>query len=67
MKVLKIGEEYVGKGGKKQMKWNAIGILFEGQNGKQYVKLNHIPNVLIHVFEPQPRQDGLPGEDEVGF
>ena len=55
MKHLCIPEEYESNGEKK-VKWNRIGILFEGKNGKQYVKLYHIPNALIHVYEQKKEE-----------
>ena len=65
MKDLCIREEYE-KDGEKKVSWNKIGILFEA-NGKQYVKLAHIPNTLISVFEQkkkdQPQETQAPGED----
>lgn len=51
MKTLCIRESYTGADGNEKARWNNIGVLFEGKNGKQYVKLNHIPNTLISVFE----------------
>ena len=36
--------------------WNKIGLLIE-TNGKQYVKLFHIPNVLCNVFEQKKREE----------
>jgi hypothetical protein len=49
-KYLCIGQEYESNGEKK-MNWQRLGEMFEGKNGKQYVKLYHIPGALIHVFE----------------
>lgn len=55
MKKLVIPEEYE-VNGEKKTRWNQIGVLFEGK-GKEYVKLNHIPNTLIHVFEIERREE----------
>lgn len=56
MKYLCIGEEYESNGEKK-MSWKRIGETFEAKNGKQYVKLYHIPGVLIHVYEEKKNQN----------
>jgi len=32
-------------------------VLFTAKNGNQYVKLNHIPNTLISVFEPKKKDE----------
>jgi hypothetical protein len=50
IKDLCIRESYKDKNGDDKVSWNRIGILFDGKEGKQYVKLNHIPGVLISVF-----------------
>jgi len=52
-KNLMIREE--GKEGKAY--WNKVGTLIDASNGKQYVKLYHIPNVLISVFEPREKNE----------
>ena len=51
-----IRETYKGKDGTDKIAWNRIGILFES-NGKEYIKLYHIPSTLISVFEPKPKED----------
>lgn len=56
IKNLCIREAYTDKQGEERVSWNRIGILFEA-NGKQYVKLYHIPGVLISVFEPKPKNN----------
>jgi len=61
MKDLCIRETYKNKNGEEKTSWNKIGILFEA-NDKQYVKLFHIPGVLISVFE-QKKKDDKPGEN----
>ena len=55
IKNLCIREAYTDKKtGEERVSWNRIGILLEA-NGKQYIKLYHIPGVLISVFEPKPK------------
>ncbi len=56
MKDLCIRESYQ-KNGKDVVSWNKIGILFE-KGEKQYIKLNHIPNTLISVFEQKKKENG---------
>ena len=56
VKDLCIRESYQ-KNGEEQVSWNKIGILIDGANGKQYVKLHHIPNALISVFEKRKKDD----------
>jgi len=51
MKDLCIRESYTDSKNVEQVSWNKIGILIDGKNGKQYIKLFHIPNILINVFE----------------
>ena len=63
MKNLCIRESYKNKNGEEKVKWNIIGVLFEA-NDKQYVKLNHIPGVLISVFEQQKKES--PSEEAHG-
>lgn len=55
MKDLCIREAYQ-KDGEEKVSWNKIGVLFEA-NGKTYVKLNHIPGVLISVFDQKKKED----------
>lgn len=55
MKYLCVPEEYE-KNGEKKTSWNRIGVFIEGKNGKQYVKLYHIPGVLIHVYEEKKKE-----------
>lgn len=53
MKDICIRESYT-KEGEEKVSWNKIGILFESK-GKEYIKLYHIPGVLISVFEQQKK------------
>ena len=56
MKDLCIRESYE-KNGEQKVRWNKIGVLFEA-NDKTYVKLYHIPNTLISVFEQKKKDQG---------
>jgi hypothetical protein len=49
-----IGEPYESNGEKK-VSWHRIGEMFIAKNGKQYVKLYHIPGALINVFEDEKK------------
>lgn len=53
MKDICIRESYT-KNGEERVSWNKIGILFEA-NDKEYIKLYHIPNTLISVFEQKKK------------
>lgn len=55
MKNLCVREAYE-KDGNEVVRWNKIGVLFE-KGDKQYVRLFHMPGVLISVFEPKPKDD----------
>ena len=61
MKDLVVREAYV-KDQREKVSWNKIGVLFEA-NGKQYIKLFHMPGILISVFE-QKQKDTTPGEEK---
>jgi len=52
-----IRESYTNAQGEEKVSWNRIGILFVGKNGNEYIKLFHIPNTLVNVFEPK-EEDG---------
>jgi len=56
MKDICIREEYESNGESK-VSWNKIGVLIDAKNGKQYIKLNHIPNVLCSVFDQRKKED----------
>jgi len=51
-----VRESYKDKEGNEKTKWNRIGVMFES-NDKKYMKLYHMPNTLISVFEPKPRDE----------
>jgi hypothetical protein len=57
MKDLCIREVYT-KDGAEKVSWNKIGVLIDGKEGKQYVKLYHIPGQLISVFEQKKKETG---------
>jgi hypothetical protein len=65
MKDLCIREVYTNAKGEEQVSWNKIGVLIDSKNGKQYVKLNHIPGVLISVFEQKERNTNAPAKPKV--
>ena len=50
-----VRETYKGKDGADKTTWNKIGVMFES-NDKKYMKLYHMPGVLISVFEPKPKE-----------
>lgn len=56
MKDLCIRESYQ-KNGEEKVSWNKVGILIETKEGKQYVKLYHMPGVLISVFTQKAKQE----------
>lgn len=56
MKDLCIRESYTAKDGTDVVSWNKIGILFS-KGDKEYIKLYHIPNTLISVFEQKKKHD----------
>ncbi len=59
MKDLCIRESYTGKDNAEKVSWNKIGVLIETKEGKQYVKLYHIPNILINVFEQKKKEEAF--------
>ena len=63
MKNLCIRESYKDKNGKERVTWNKIGIMF-GANNKEYIKLYHIPNILISVFEQKSKSQEVAEEPE---
>lgn len=65
MKNLCVRESYQ-KNGEEKVTWNKIGILFEAK-GKQYVKLSHMPGILISVFEPKPKEPTQATDSDVTF
>jgi len=38
--------------------WNKIGILITKDDGKQFVKLFHIPNTIVGVYDQKKKEDG---------
>ena len=55
MKDLCIRESYE-KNGETKVNWNKIGVLIDGKEGKQYIKLFHIPGQLISVFDQKKKE-----------
>ena len=55
IKNLCIRESYKDKQGNEKINWSRIGILFEA-NDKEYVKLYHMPGILISVFEQKKKE-----------
>ncbi len=56
-----VGEKYTDKQGNEKMKWNTLGVIFTSGE-KEYVKLFHMPGVLINVFTPKPK-DSAPKDE----
>jgi hypothetical protein len=56
MKNLCVRESYA-KDGVEKVKWNVIGTMFES-NGKEYVKLFHMPGILVSVYEQKKKDQG---------
>jgi hypothetical protein len=56
MKDLCVREVYINKEGEEKVSWNKIGILFTSKD-KEYIKLFHIPNTLISVFEQKKKEE----------
>jgi hypothetical protein len=51
------------KDGAEKVKWNVIGVMFES-NGKEYVKLYHMPGTLISVYEQKKKDAPTDGADQ---
>jgi len=66
MKDLCVRESY-DKDGAEQISWNKVGVLIEAKNGKQYVKLFHMPGVLISVFEPKNEKKSAAAQGDTEF
>lgn len=62
MKYLCVGEAYA-KDGKEKMSWKRIGEMFEGKNGKTYIKIYHMPGVLVNVFEADKKDKSIQTND----
>lgn len=61
IKDLCIRESYQ-KDNQEKVSWNKVGVLIETEVGKQYVKLFHIPGVLISVFDQKKKTSEEQGE-----
>jgi hypothetical protein len=66
MRDLCIRESYKDNNGEEKVSWNKIGIIFT-TGEKTYAKLNHIPGVLIHVFEQKKKEQANDVIDEEQF
>ena len=55
MKDLCIRESYQ-KDGTEKVSWNKIGVLIDGKEGNQYVKLYRLPGVIVHVFDQKKKE-----------
>ena len=55
MKDLCVRETY-SNDGVETTSWNKIGILLD-KGEKQYIKLFHMPGVLVSVFEPKKKEE----------
>ena len=64
MRNICIRESYTNAQGEEKVSWNRIGILFTGKNGKEYMKLYHIPNTLISVFEQKKKEETQGGGED---
>jgi hypothetical protein len=54
------------KDGTEKVSWNKIGVLIDGKEGKQYVKLYHMPGIIVHVFEQKKKEEQKPAESIPG-
>lgn len=52
-----VSKEVYKKDGQEKVSWNKVGVLIES-NGKKYIKLFHLPNVLFSVFERKEKDQG---------
>jgi len=54
-KDLVIRETYKDKSGGEKTTWNKIGVIFTSKD-KEYMKLFHMPGILISIFEQKPKE-----------
>lgn len=54
MKDVCIRREFESTPGETKVFFDKIGVMFE-KNGKEYLRLYHIPGALIYLFENKPR------------
>ena len=47
--------------GEEKVKWLQAGTLKETEEGKQFIELNHLPDVPFYVFEDKPKKDNEGG------
>lgn len=62
MQDLCVREDYTDSNGNKKVSWNRIGILFTAKD-KTYVKLFHMPGVLVSVFERKKKEETNMGDN----
>lgn len=48
-------EKYTDKQGNEKTSWAKIGIMFHKED-KRYIKLFHMPGVLVSVFDRKPKE-----------
>lgn len=58
IKNLCIREGYTDRDGNEKTSWNKVGILID-KGDKQYVKLYHMPGVMISVFEQKKKEESV--------
>lgn len=61
VKKLCIREAYK-KDGEEVVSWKELGVLIDGKEGKQYVKLYHMPGTMIHVFSKEKKENTDSGD-----
>jgi len=54
IKHLKIKDTYTSNG-TENTRWNDVGILVTKEDGKQFIKLNMFPGLIINAFEPKDK------------
>ena len=50
-----VRETYTDKDGTEKVSWPKIGIMFH-KDDKRYVKLFHMPGVMIYAFDRKPKE-----------
>jgi len=63
MKDLCVREAYTNKNGGEKVSWNKIGVIFVSKD-KEYMKLFHMPGVLISVFEQKKKEEKPEAREE---
>lgn len=52
-----VAQETYTVNGEERVKWNQVGTIFTGKNEKEYVTLNHCPDVIFYVFEEKKKEE----------